>query len=440
MQFVWQHSQDRRNVEHAFATQGGTSVCLRKVFKPDRPFSPAPTQGFVCPYCRARLLELLPGEDQRVLPLEFLDKLSLRSLHALRAVRPQAVSIRDILDLTEIEVAAVHGCGLGSLENIREALKELGLSLRGKPIEVRHRIAKAETKQKMFKAQAMRFITAFGLDGIQTLTLQAMAEEVGLTRERVRQIFEGNPALSILRGNGPKTRYDEMTHVAVDRLLEGDSVHRASVKAGLCAATLMSRAKNDPTVADALTKGRRIRKAKRVERFEDRILQVVHYAQERGTSFRQACDDLNENYVVLVGIKNHNAAHLKMNPTYRGILDPGGVILEEVQIARERIIQGSSFNRACKGLHANKNTIRRHLAKDPEIEALIQGRAKKKTAGEELDRALAQAKPLLLGGMCISRVAKTVNLHEMTIQKHLAKDPEVATVLATRRRFRKRHA
>jgi len=55
----------------------------------------------------------------------------------------------------------------------------MGFSLAGKTVEVSHQMAKAETKQKILKAQAMRFIDAIGLDGIQTWTLQEMVDKMG---------------------------------------------------------------------------------------------------------------------------------------------------------------------------------------------------------------------------------------------------------------------
>lgn len=96
--------------------------------------------------------------------------------------RLQLSDFQQLAECTEERVLSVPGAGAGTLHEIQSKLAEHGLELAAAPAAPRYRdeqIAKADSR-------ARRMVMLRG----EGLTLEAIAQQYGLTRERVRQILD----------------------------------------------------------------------------------------------------------------------------------------------------------------------------------------------------------------------------------------------------------
>lgn len=453
MEILWQQSEDRAGYQHAYQDSALGSVCGAKARQTERASLVEPTAGRACPKCLDTLLENLTLEEVKRLPLSAFNAVSTspRAMRAIQTLKQNAKTIGDLEGFTIWDFEGVKSCGTKTIEMIHFWMVRSRLALRGSS-QARHgfteeewgkelkRRTEARTKvglekrKRAHEEQANRFIHAVGADGIKNLTLEQIGSQLGISRERVRQIFSVNPLLSFLRDGGRLGRTKEKLRKTADLLLQGEVPSAALRQTGLDHATLSRYASRDAAFAALVKAGKQAKKAKLKEKRRARLQAVVDYAKEHGLSMRGACVALGIKYGSFASYKNRKCSDLKDDPDFREILNPGALIREAVAVARERIVAGLSVWKACKGLGTTEATIRRHLADDPEVGPLIREKAKSFTQNEDLALALVRAKAFLLEGKSVSKAAEMAGIDRRTVGRHLAEDPDVKSILEGRKR------
>lgn len=376
---IWQTVTGTAGSQHAFLGASGWSVCGRQSRKEWRDSSPVPNPIKLCPICVDRILAATPADQHPTLPMEILgNTIAVQAYKAFRTLNPEARVIADLAKFCEDDLLDQPGFGEKCLTSLHEGLALVGL----KPIPSHNHQSRSvladANRQSAFKAQAERFLREVGLDGIQQWTLQQIGDTVGISRERVRQLFEANPALKLLRGD-PGGHSRVLNRAVLEDLktiyLEGkSSFNEATRRVGLKSGTVRKGAERDPALAELLLKGRKVRVATISQRIEARIIEIAEYAIAHGTSFKGACSALGLDHIHMGNQKNRRVPHLKEDPRYQDILAPEKRIAEDVRIARERILAGASIENACDGLKTSPHTVRRHLDKYPEVMAVINKR------------------------------------------------------------------
>jgi len=373
---IWQTVTGKGGAQHAFPGASGWSVCGRQSRKDWRDSNLVPSPINLCSICVERVLAATPSDHLPTLPMEILgNTIAVQAFKAFRALNPKARTIADLGAFREDELLEQKGFGLKCLTSLNEALALVGM----KPVRGSKKPRRVVITEAALKAQAERFLKEVGLQAIQEWTLQQIGDAVGISRERVRQIFEVNPALKLLRGTPNHLHRRVLNNEVIENLqnlyLEGNtSLTAASRQVGVKPGTVHALAGRHPALASMLRQGRDKQLAKRQEDYEARVIKVAEYALANGTSFQGACKALGVDHTHLGYLKNHLVPHLKQDPRYADILAPEKRIDQDVQIARERILAGRSLEGSCEGLKTNLNTVRRHLDKDPEVMAVINTR------------------------------------------------------------------
>ncbi len=440
MEIIWQQAHDRAGYQHAYLAGEPGSVCKAKAFHPSTATVPEPSSGLACPRCAELLPALLSHEEKLDLPLVMFNQLmgSKRALRAILLLREEAKSLRDIEGLTVEDFSELPSIGKGTLKIIENVYAKAGVPLphRSKTHNttswrVLTEEQKAEKRRMLHEGQVKRFVDAVGVDGLKNMTLEAIGQRLGISRERTRQLFKENPILCLIRGGSRQDRMKIKLAVFAGEVMEGKDLLTAAKSAGVHPVTVERIAENDPAVASLVSKGKAATKTARANKVRVRFKKVVDYAKEHQLKLKGACCALGLSYQSFAKTKNMIRPELKEDPEFREILNPSAVIQEAVAIARDRILdQGMSFTQACQDLEPSLMTLRRHLAKDPVVESAIQRRAKKRTTGEELEVALAKAKALILGGASVSRASILAGIHRQTIHRYLSNDSEVAHLVS----------
>jgi predicted transcriptional regulator len=219
------------------------------------------------------------------------------------------------------------------------------------------------------RAQALKVLRAVGVEKFLTMTLQEIGQELGVSRERVRQIITDNLVLGIMRGVKEERRAQipPETQAVMDRLVNGESVHSAIEAHGLGRSTIYEQAKRKPEVARALEEAREVRQRASNEKMEERIGRVVDYAKANKVSFLAACLGVGESYDWLIKRSKKSLGKYQEDQEATDILNPKARIERECAVARQRILAGASFSESCVGLMTNSQTLGRRLKSDPVV-------------------------------------------------------------------------
>lgn len=475
---LWQGGWSHRSgaFQHAFWHGEEIALCRQGLFDPKRPINVVPVVEVVCQACTRVLLADHSKEFLLELPLATLGSvLSTRAFRIIQRMVKQENPLVAVLQGINVEhFMSMQGSGLKCLACLTEAMSNLGMELplpkspelpipqqvpesklpiSPKPKDGLKRLKSADfylgnpkkrgrvagqfsiktesLKRRALEAQVVRFTEAFSPEELQSLYLQEMGDRLGLSRERVRQIFEGNPVLALLRGPDAEARRVEKQGEIGRRLLTGEPIGKVLSALRVSMSNFRVWEANDPNFKIVTDMARKIRKEQQQKCNDDQIRSIAAYARDHQVSFRAACEALKLDYQYMIHIKNHHST-LKADPTLRDVLDPSAVIDDQIAIIRERILtQGMTLAQASKGLQATANTVYRRLAEDKEVQEALGPRRKNPRIDPELlkENLRIVRERILAGGTSIAAACKGQPLREATVRRYLMKDPAIRAAL-----------
>ena len=355
----------------------GTTLCGSRVFDPAVLNQAGPTftpLRVACPACTKRLFESLSQDEFLLLPMEVLGAdISVRAVTiAKRLFGRQWVTLGDLTGVKPETVFRVPSCGVTTVGVLSYALGlyGLGLALGADEIQDRRRVgsfkdvakgmllqlratAKEEAwrirseharqvsrsrftdKQARHDAVVTRFAEKVGLDLLKIGTIDQVAERVGLSPGRVRQLLKKHPTLRQLRGDTPlRARREQRAEAA------------------------LKAAQPTPREVEDLARW-------------DSVVEIAVYARGHSLSFSAACKILGRSQPVESANKTKlRPAHPEVleDPLLKKILDPRAFIGEEAALAKKRIIEdGMSLQEALVGLESCPQSIERRLRRDRQL-------------------------------------------------------------------------
>jgi AraC-like DNA-binding protein len=270
----------------------------------------------------------------------------------------------------------------------------VGLALRDNPIlaTIRDRqglpgaakVARARSRD----AQTQRFLDVAGMDLLRNGTLQEIGGPLGLSRERVRQIFMINPDLEALHGGGRQAELERKLEAFAQEALTLPP-SKAAKAVGINLYDLRRRAQGNVALAELLGK---------VERQHEQQI-----ATERAAKLQAVVDHANTHSMSL------NAACWALGVTYNSFVDWGGLELPVSQAWRSSrrtnaaaaatvkarmLEEGLDFSSACQGLPVGERILQEQVLKDDDFRLAL--RARREAADlSEAERAALAADPLV---------------------------------------------
>ena len=272
------YNNHRAGMEHhAFWAEDPVSVCGRRPRSTREKSHAVPNHLMVCPQCFRGIVAELGTEERKALPLAVLTPmLGTRAFNILSKMSGADVPYVGVLDSLDVAAfAAWPGSGKKCVEGLVEVCEFLGLGTiklparilmkRGrkpKPGEKAGR-TREDLKAISMEAQARRFLEAFTPEEIQDLQLAELGDRLGVSRQRVQQILDGNPILKIMRGPDQEARRELHMAKAVRGILAGQSAEVVAQGIGVHPVTLAHWAARDPNFKRLIELGREVRKQKR---------------------------------------------------------------------------------------------------------------------------------------------------------------------------------